>query len=148
MAVHNPMARLRPLDAPYLEFSQPPHVWRVLKSKQADNARPGATWWCAVKGPPAPERWHVGNAYVETVMRDARLVYRDPSLPVNVVDFTPLPSPMELWGLVEVDSDSPRGREIAAARVLLHRDGRRGTGGPPPRTSRGRRRPSPRRESA
>jgi hypothetical protein len=89
----NPMARRRSVDDPYLIFTAPGIEWRVLKAYQRDNGKLGARWLVAVDGPAGEE---LGNEYVVRVVSRGWLVYQDPSLPEDLLEFEPAPDPMAL----------------------------------------------------
>jgi len=45
--------------------------WRVLKKWQADDNKPYARWFCAVKSPLTYGSWEYGDTYVEDVKSNA-----------------------------------------------------------------------------
>jgi len=45
--------------------------WRVLKSWQTDDEKPGARWFCAVKSPFTYGHFELGDVYVADVKRHA-----------------------------------------------------------------------------
>jgi len=52
--------------------------WRVLKKWQADDDKPYARWFCAVKSPFTQGEWDMGDTYVADIKRHAVKV--DPSI--------------------------------------------------------------------
>jgi hypothetical protein len=95
----NPMGKSRVARDPYLIFKneETGWEWRVLKSWQANNAKTGARWFCAVRSPFTGGGADLGDVYVVDVMGNAKVTYIDPSLPEGILDFTPAPSPMAGW---------------------------------------------------
>jgi len=66
--------KTRPLDNPYAVYKSyllPDWEWRVLKSWQADDNKPYARWFCAVKSPNTYGEWEYGDTYVSDILNDA-----------------------------------------------------------------------------
>jgi hypothetical protein len=51
--------------------------WRVLKKWQADNNKPYARWFCAVKSPCTYDSYDMGDCYVTDIINYARKVEYD-----------------------------------------------------------------------
>jgi hypothetical protein len=90
------MARRRPLDEPYLIFAAPGYEWRVLKSYQRDNSRLGARWRVAGFGPMTDPDFEFADEVVVRVLGRGALVYQDPTLPGDLLAFSPAPDPLNL----------------------------------------------------
>jgi hypothetical protein len=67
----NTMAKTRPVDNPYETWKHGEWEWRVLKKWQADDAKPFARWYCAVRSPLTYGQWEYGDTYVADVKRYA-----------------------------------------------------------------------------
>lgn len=104
----NPMARRRPLDRPYLVFVDGPVETRVLRSSQANNAKSGATWFVGVRTAATFAGYDMGSQYVVAAMQGL-LVYRDPSLPRDILHFVPAPEPALLRVLLGPPSSASSG---------------------------------------
>jgi len=68
----NPCAKTRPISNPYEIWTAPGWEWRVLKKWQADDFKPYARWFCAVKSPFTFGDWELGDTYAANVMAAAR----------------------------------------------------------------------------
>ena len=65
----------RPLNNPYHIYRShllPDWEWRVLRKWQADNNKPFARWFCAVKSPMTYGEWEYGDVYVQEILKDAQ----------------------------------------------------------------------------
>ena len=77
MATKNLMGKSRKSDDPYLTFENIyGWRWKVLKSWQANNAKPYGRWFCLVQSPFVPEG-ELGDVYVYEVVHNAKLVDYD-----------------------------------------------------------------------
>jgi hypothetical protein len=75
----NLRGKTRPTADPYETWRSPDGSWewRVLKGYQADDDKPYARWFCAVKSPFTHGGFELGDAYVADVRRDAEQVTTD-----------------------------------------------------------------------
>lgn len=64
----NLMAKTRKVEQPYEVWTAPGWEWRVLKKYQADDLKPYARWFCAVKGPGTFGGYDYGDVYAAEVM--------------------------------------------------------------------------------
>lgn len=67
----NTMGKTKPLEDPYEIWEAPGWEWRVLKKWQADDFKPGARWYCAVKSPFTYGGYEYGDAYAKEIMDNA-----------------------------------------------------------------------------
>ncbi len=69
----NLCAKTRPLDDPYEVWTSfgGDWEWRVLKKWQADDNKPFARWFCAVRSPYTYGSWEKGDVYASEVMSNA-----------------------------------------------------------------------------
>ena len=80
-AAKNLMGKMRTQDSPYLVFrNDSGWEWKVLKSWQANNAKPYGRWFCAVTSPMTYGSADLGDTYVAEVVRYGRLVDYDHSI--------------------------------------------------------------------
>lgn len=78
MATKNLMGKSRKSDDPYLTFENDSGwTWKVLKSWQADNAKPYGRWFCEVSSPYTMGGADLGDVYVYEVVRNGKLVGYD-----------------------------------------------------------------------
>jgi len=79
MTMKNLMGKSRTEDQPYLTFKSldGEWTWKVLKSWQADNAKPYGRWFCAVSSPMTYGESELGDVYVSEVVTYGRLVDYD-----------------------------------------------------------------------
>lgn len=70
----NLCAKTRPLEDPYEVWVAGDWTWKVLKKWQADDDKPYARWFCAVKSPFTYGSWEKGDVYVAEIKRNARRV--------------------------------------------------------------------------
>lgn len=67
----------RKVNDPYEIYTSPlmpDWEWRVLKKWQADDNKPYARWFCAVKSPMTYGEWEYGDVYVSEILNDAHAV--------------------------------------------------------------------------
>lgn len=76
----NPMGKSRKVDNPYMTFVYGDWEWRVLKSYQADNAKPYARAFMAVRSPYTFGSWEYGDTYWSDIPEYAERVQCDPTL--------------------------------------------------------------------
>lgn len=68
----NTMLKTRTLDNPYEVYvNQLGWEWRVLKKYQADDRKPYARWFCAVRSPYTFGSWDYGDTYAQEVLDNA-----------------------------------------------------------------------------
>ena len=67
------MGKMRKVDNPYEVWATPDGSWewRVLKKNQADDNKPYASWFCAVKSPYTFGGWDMGDTYVSEIKQNA-----------------------------------------------------------------------------
>ena len=78
----NPCGKTRPVESPYEIWASPDGSWehRVLKKWQADDNKPFARWFVAVKSPFTFGSWEYGDSYVKDVKSGNARTYVDPTL--------------------------------------------------------------------
>ncbi len=54
--------------------------WRVLKKWQADDNKPYARWFCAVKSPYTFDGYDIGDVYVKDIKQNAVLSWTNPEV--------------------------------------------------------------------
>lgn len=65
----NTMLKTRPIDNPYEVYANLyGWEWRVLKKYQADDHKPYARWFCAVRSPYTHGSWDYGDVYASEVL--------------------------------------------------------------------------------
>lgn len=64
-------------DNPYEIWQAGDWEWRVLKKWQADDYKPYARWFCAVKSPMTYDSWDVGDCYAADIMRHATKTFSE-----------------------------------------------------------------------
>lgn len=69
----NPMGRTRPVNNPYRVFRTGDWEWRVLKAYSADESKPFARWFCAVRSPMTEPSYDLGDVYVSEVLRNTEV---------------------------------------------------------------------------
>jgi hypothetical protein len=68
----NLQAKTMPVDKPYeIWANYSGWEWRVLKKWQADDDKPYARWFCAVKSPMTYGEWEYGDTYVSEIKQYA-----------------------------------------------------------------------------
>lgn len=74
---NNSQKKLRKLDNPYEIWATPFNEWewRVLKKWQADDDKPNARWFCAVKSPFTYGGYDYGDVYASDVKEQAYKIY-------------------------------------------------------------------------
>ena len=76
----NTMLKTRPLDNPYEVYvNLYGWEWRVLKKYQADDHKPHARWFCAVRSPYTFGSWEYGDTYAQEVLENAQIVQAVPN---------------------------------------------------------------------
>lgn len=75
----NECAKMRKVDDPYEIWRTPDESWewRVLKKWQADDNKPMARWFCAVKSPFTFGSFEMGDVYVKEIKERAQKVISD-----------------------------------------------------------------------
>lgn len=68
----NTMLKTRTIDNPYEVYANEyGWEWRVLKKYQADDTKPYARWFCAVRSPYTFGTWDYGDTYAQEVLDNA-----------------------------------------------------------------------------
>jgi len=67
----NECLKTRDVNDPYEIWQNEGWEWRVLKKWQADDAKPYARWYCAVKSPFTMGSWEYGDVYVAEIKKNA-----------------------------------------------------------------------------
>jgi hypothetical protein len=68
----NTMLKTRSVDNPYEVYAnEHGWEWRVLKKYQADDHKPYARWFCAVRSPYTFGSWDYGDVYAQEVLDNA-----------------------------------------------------------------------------
>lgn len=70
MAIKNECLKERKVDNPYEIWQNafmPGWEWRVLKKWQANDSKPFARYFCAVKSPMTYGEWEYGDTYVSDI---------------------------------------------------------------------------------
>lgn len=67
----NTMAKTRKVDNPYEVWRAGDWEWRVLKKWQADDHKPYARWFCAVKSPYTYDSYDMGDCYAADIINNA-----------------------------------------------------------------------------
>lgn len=71
----NTMLKTRKVNEPYEVWTNNfGWEWRVLKKWQADDKKPYARWFCAVRSPYTYGEWEYGDTYAAEVMQNAQKV--------------------------------------------------------------------------
>lgn len=80
----NLMGKTRPVNDPYRVFRAGDWEWRVLKAYSADESKPFARWFCAVKSPMTFGSYDLGDVYISEVLHHA-------------TEVLPVPNPITTW---------------------------------------------------
>jgi hypothetical protein len=73
----NLMAKTRKVNDPYEVYRAGGWEWRVLKKWAADDLKPYARWFCAVKSPFTFDGYDMGDTYAADVLNNAVKVSLD-----------------------------------------------------------------------
>jgi len=75
----NTQLKTRPVENPYeiWQANGGQWEWRVLKKWQANDSKPYARWFCAVRSPFTYDSWEYGDVYVAEIKDLAHRTYAE-----------------------------------------------------------------------